>query len=280
MLTYDKIKMLCKKKGVTITGTEKELGFARGSLCKVDTNKPSAEKVQKLANFFDVSVEYLMEEQEKGITTCTDCGLLYDSSYPGDIKSHQMQHSAWKKAAEKFGELYCYYPEREKIKAENRKISHDTSLSLKERCDAQIKVLRCLFSRSVEANEYDLRHVPFETYISLMLGNDTYRKNLEDDVYQVLYDKYGTKSGMNYGTIYHIPVKKISTITKKDERDIKRDLENLREKLINKEFGPAAYDGQELPDEDIDLFLGQVDLMLRRVKAKNKEKYNLSEHKK
>lgn len=59
MLTYERIKKLCKEKGVTVTGTEKALGFARGSLCKVDTNKPSAEKVQKLADFFGVSVEYL-----------------------------------------------------------------------------------------------------------------------------------------------------------------------------------------------------------------------------
>lgn len=64
MLTYDTIKMLCKKKGVTITGTEKELGFSRGSLCKVDTSKPSMEKVQKLADYFDVSVDYLMTGKE------------------------------------------------------------------------------------------------------------------------------------------------------------------------------------------------------------------------
>ena len=64
MLTYDTIKMLCTKKGVTITGTEKELGFSRGSLCKVDTSKPSMEKVQKLADYFDVSVDYLMTGKE------------------------------------------------------------------------------------------------------------------------------------------------------------------------------------------------------------------------
>jgi len=71
MLTYETIKKLCKDKGVTVTGVEKELGFARGSLCKVNTNKPSMEKVQKLANYFGVSVEHLMtgaeESQQKEI---------------------------------------------------------------------------------------------------------------------------------------------------------------------------------------------------------------------
>lgn len=73
---------------------------------------------------------------------------------------------------------------------------------------------------------------------------------------------------------------KASELTARDERDIKKDLDSLRKKLINKEFGPASYDGQDIPDEDIDLFLGQVDLMLRRVKAKNKEKYNPHKNKK
>lgn len=62
MLTYEMIKALCRKKGVTITATEKALGFSRGSLCKVNTNKPSMEKVQKIADYFDVTVGYLMGE--------------------------------------------------------------------------------------------------------------------------------------------------------------------------------------------------------------------------
>lgn len=65
MLTYETIKKLCKDNGITVTGLEKELGFSRGSLCKVNTNKPSMEKVQKIADYFNVSVEYLLGTEEK-----------------------------------------------------------------------------------------------------------------------------------------------------------------------------------------------------------------------
>lgn len=68
-------------------------------------------------------------------------------------------------------------------------------------------------------------------------------------------------------------INKKVTLNSKDERDIKKDLDSLRENLVNKELGPAAYDGEDIPDDDIELFLGQVDLMLRRLKIKNKEKY-------
>lgn len=64
MQIYDRIRILCKSKGVTVTGTEKDLGFARGSLCKIDRNKPSAEKLQRLADYLGVSTNYLMTGEE------------------------------------------------------------------------------------------------------------------------------------------------------------------------------------------------------------------------
>lgn len=64
MITYQDIKRLCKEKGVTVTGTEKELGFARGSLCKIETSKPSAEKVKKLADYFGIPISSFYDKKE------------------------------------------------------------------------------------------------------------------------------------------------------------------------------------------------------------------------
>ena len=59
MSIYEKIKELCSEKNVTVTGLERELGFSRGSLCKIDTHKPSAEKLGKIANYFGVQADWL-----------------------------------------------------------------------------------------------------------------------------------------------------------------------------------------------------------------------------
>ena len=45
---------------MTVTGTEAALGFARGSLCKIDKNKPSIEKVSKLATYLHTTPDYIM----------------------------------------------------------------------------------------------------------------------------------------------------------------------------------------------------------------------------
>lgn len=72
MLTYDTIKKLCKENGIAVTALEKELGFARGSLCKINTNKPSMEKVRKLADYFNVSVDKLLNGTETAANYYTD----------------------------------------------------------------------------------------------------------------------------------------------------------------------------------------------------------------
>lgn len=70
------------------------------------------------------------------------------------------------------------------------------------------------------------------------------------------------------------------SLTPKDERDITRDVESIMSKLSSKEFGPAAYDGEELSEESAALFRDELEIALRRLKLINKEKYNPHKNKK
>lgn len=69
-------------------------------------------------------------------------------------------------------------------------------------------------------------------------------------------------------------------LTDKDNRDIARDMENIRSKLLSGSDGPLSYDGELIPEEDAELLLGQIELMMRRLKPINKEKYNPNKNKK
>lgn len=142
MSTYEVIKQLCDEHGIALTALEKELGFGRGSLGKLKSGGTSAKRLQKIADYFGVSINYLMN----GETT-------------------------------------------EKI-------------------------------------------------------NNT------------------------------------SQLSTKDERDIAKDMENIRQKLMNGADGPLSYDGEPVTAEDAELLLGQIKLMMRRLKPINKEKYNPNKNKK
>ncbi len=89
------------------------------------------------------------------------------------------------------------------------------------------------------------------------------------------------KYGINLSQISNIALDKEKTeFSTRDERDIKKDLDSLMEKLSNQEYGPAAYDGEDIPEDDQELFAGQLEIMLRKLKKINKEKYNPNKNKK
>ena len=66
----------------------------------------------------------------------------------------------------------------------------------------------------------------------------------------------------------------------RDKRDIARDLESIMEKLNNQEDGPASFDGQDIPEDDRELFATQLEAMLVRLKKINKDLYNPNKNKK
>jgi transcriptional regulator with XRE-family HTH domain len=60
MLT--RIQELCREKGTSVSKLEKELGFSNGSMYKWDTNSPSVDRVQKVADHFGVPIDYLVRK--------------------------------------------------------------------------------------------------------------------------------------------------------------------------------------------------------------------------
>lgn len=62
MLTIkDRIEMLCKEKGVqSLNALEKEVGLGSGTILKWDRQNPRIDKVQKVADYFNCPVDYLL----------------------------------------------------------------------------------------------------------------------------------------------------------------------------------------------------------------------------
>lgn len=61
---YENIRDIAKTKGVSINRLEKELGFARSSISKFNKNTPSVEKLQQIAEYLNVTVDYLVSGKE------------------------------------------------------------------------------------------------------------------------------------------------------------------------------------------------------------------------
>ena len=62
---YDNIRTICEKKNISIKQVERELGFSNSSICKGNECEPSVWKVQKVADYLGVSMEYLLSDQKE-----------------------------------------------------------------------------------------------------------------------------------------------------------------------------------------------------------------------
>lgn len=57
------IKELATQRKISIAELERTLGFGNGSISKWNKQSPSTEKLKKVADYFDVSTDYLLDRE-------------------------------------------------------------------------------------------------------------------------------------------------------------------------------------------------------------------------
>lgn len=58
--TFDRIKELAKNRGLSINSLEEKLGYSRNTIYNLKSSKPSTERVSEIADYFNVSIDYLL----------------------------------------------------------------------------------------------------------------------------------------------------------------------------------------------------------------------------
>lgn len=84
----ENVQFLCKKKGLPISHLEKELILANGSIRRWNESSPSVDKIQKVADYFGVTADFIIHGFDKEIIETikalakTDNKHLY---FPSDV---------------------------------------------------------------------------------------------------------------------------------------------------------------------------------------------------
>lgn len=82
--TYEKIKELADKHGISLMKLEEDLGYSRNTLYKLKSQKPNAERISEIADYFNVSTDYLLGRTDNpaiaGDTVTTPDGRIVDLS--------------------------------------------------------------------------------------------------------------------------------------------------------------------------------------------------------
>lgn len=64
MNTKERIKELCKKNKISVNKLETDLGFGTGYVSKLNKSTPNVKKIKLIADYFHVSVDYLMTGED------------------------------------------------------------------------------------------------------------------------------------------------------------------------------------------------------------------------
>lgn len=62
--TFEKIKELADKQGISLNQLEEKLGFSRNTIYNMKKSTPNVERVSKIADYFNVSTDYLLGRTE------------------------------------------------------------------------------------------------------------------------------------------------------------------------------------------------------------------------
>lgn len=64
MYIYDKIKKICKEKGLSVTYVEKKAELGNGLISKWNDSVPSVANLKKVASILEVTVDKLIGDEE------------------------------------------------------------------------------------------------------------------------------------------------------------------------------------------------------------------------
>lgn len=65
MTIVDRIKNLSNSKNITIAELERRINIPNGTIRRWNTSVPGVDKIKKVADYFDVSVDYLLSRDEE-----------------------------------------------------------------------------------------------------------------------------------------------------------------------------------------------------------------------
>lgn len=81
---YNNIENLCKKRGVNVTTMCRDSGASRGSLSDLKSGRKQTlkyETLEKIANYFEISVESLVSGNESQKEKLAPCGSELDARF-------------------------------------------------------------------------------------------------------------------------------------------------------------------------------------------------------
>ena len=78
MTLKDRVKKLAQERGISLPSLESELGFGNSTIVKWDKSTPNADKLNAVAKYFNVSMDYLLNGETPALTARDERDIAKD----------------------------------------------------------------------------------------------------------------------------------------------------------------------------------------------------------
>lgn len=94
--------MLCDKKGISINELEEKLGYSKNTLYRLKKQNPGSEKLTEIADFFDVSTDYLLGRSEDKTISSNIDDEMYIAFRKNEERLPEYKREEYRKEMERY----------------------------------------------------------------------------------------------------------------------------------------------------------------------------------
>lgn len=199
MDSVELVKKLCKEKKIPISKLETSCGFGNGYIRKLKEGKFPSDRLVKIAEFLNVTTDYLLGNTIFSI--CPVCGFGDDPLSTQSRKEHELFHQRFLKIKEKYP-FFKPYSIADKERTDSIFEFRSYRNSLEQKMTAFEKYLQSSFSIEINRNDYIIDNLDYKefckTEVSALHEDDCISQELID----ALIDKYGIDRNFLAGNEY------------------------------------------------------------------------------
>ena len=197
---YERFERLCELNNVKPGTVLRMTGVTTATITswKQGRYTPKTDKLQKLADYFNVPLDFIMGNDD--FITCPECHLKYSPLSEVDVEEHKKIHEQYKLAREVYGEIpdiRTIRQERDKAIEDfrNRNLSEADRMGRYEeflRYDFLVDVVESGYSSTIDREKHDYREIsslrPSYVTPEEMINSIREKHGLEPLSYEIYYD--------------------------------------------------------------------------------------------
>ena len=243
-----KVEELCRYNGTSISELEKVMGYSNGSIRKSSSQTLRSDRVQEIAEHFNVTPTYLLSDNKYCI--CSVCSFGYDPLNDDELQTHSQLHERFKILHKKIGFLLNTSQAANKRLFAKKRLKN-TNLTEDEKIHTYETLLLCDFADYASEEEYIIE-IDYSDFVRNELMKKKYFDLITPAIIQKIAQKYNVQIKDEEGSFcekiqadeeFMANVSNLWDLPQEFRADVYKEIRHAKRDLADREYFTKMYPG-------------------------------------